>query len=270
MRDMVVDPSDEPLAAAGTGAPSPPASDPQLARRAQILATEHWGLLAARGTAQSEVLTRITIYLTLVSAGLLTIGLLAQATNFEDWFAGAALAILAFLMLIGLMTQTRVFNVSEEDLMYVVAMNRLRGAYVDLDPGIEPYFLAAITDDEPGLQRTYSFLRRRSFSHVFGSSALFIAVVNACVLGLLIGGCIALAGATTGAAVAAGVAGGVLFLAASSLYGRWTYRTAWRVHRPLRRSPAASVAVGSGAAEQAEVIPAGSGRVRRQVSSPDS
>jgi hypothetical protein len=30
--------------------------------RAQLLATEHWGLLAARGTAQSEVLTRIAKY----------------------------------------------------------------------------------------------------------------------------------------------------------------------------------------------------------------
>ena len=250
---MAVDPPDEPLAATstgtGTGPPRPPASDPQLARRAQILATEHWGLLAARGTAQSEVLTRITIYLTLVSAGLVTIGLLGQATNFRAWFAGAALAILAFLTLIGLMTQTRVFNVAEEDLMYVLAMNRLRGAYVDLDPAIEPYFLAAITDDERGLQRTYSFLRRRSFSHLFGSSALFIAVVNACVLGLLIGGGIALAGAAIGAAVTVGVAGGLLFLAGSSVYGRWTYQTAWRIHRPLRGSPADPVTVETRAAE---------------------
>src|SRR6478752_7187295 len=119
---MVDTPSDEPVAAANASLPSPPASDPLLGRRAQILATEHWGLLAARGTAQSEVLTRITIYLTLVSAGLVTIGLLAQATGFRDWFAGAFLSILGFLTLIGLMTQTRVFNVAEEDLMYVVAM----------------------------------------------------------------------------------------------------------------------------------------------------
>ena len=39
--------------------PSPtPESDAALGRRAQILATEHWRLLAARSTAQSEVLTR--------------------------------------------------------------------------------------------------------------------------------------------------------------------------------------------------------------------
>ena len=49
-------------------APPPDAREPDavLSRRAQLLATEHWGLLAARSTAQSEVLTRITIFLLLV------------------------------------------------------------------------------------------------------------------------------------------------------------------------------------------------------------
>src|SRR5918993_3036858 len=129
-------------------APSSPGSDAALGRRAQILATEHWGLLAARGTAQSEVLTRISIFLTLVSAGLITIGLLGQASDFDGWFTPATLAILAFLCLIGFMTQVRVMNVSEEDMMYVVAMNRIRGAYVDLDPVVEEVFLASPFDDE--------------------------------------------------------------------------------------------------------------------------
>ncbi|KAA9144639.1 hypothetical protein F6B41_29990 [Microbacterium lushaniae] len=139
----------------------PPAeSDAVLGRRAQILATEHWGLLAARGTAQSEVLTRITIFLTLVSAGLVTIGLLGQASAFSVGFATAMVAILAFLCLIGFMTAVRVMNVAEEDMMYVVAMNRLRGPYVDLDPAVQDYFLAAIADDQDGMKQTYSFLRR--------------------------------------------------------------------------------------------------------------
>ena len=92
--------------------PSPaPESDAALGRRAQILATEHWGLLAARSTAQSEVLTRITIFLTLVSAGLITIGLLGQASDFSDWFTPAMLAILGFLCFVGFVTAVRVMNV---------------------------------------------------------------------------------------------------------------------------------------------------------------
>ncbi|TDN92998.1 hypothetical protein [Microbacterium sp. BK668] len=229
-------PPGRPVDAVGAAPSVAAESGAALGRRAQILATEHWGLLAARGTAQSEVLTRITIYLTLVSASLVTIGLLGQATGFRDWFAGAALAILGFLTLLGLMTQTRVFNVAEEDLMYVVAMNRLRGAYVDLDPVVERYFLAAVTDDVAGLERTYSFLRRRSVSHLFGSSAVFIAVVNACVIGMFGGGCLALAGMPVPLAVVIAVALGVAVIAASFAYGMWTYRTAWRNHRPLRRA----------------------------------
>jgi hypothetical protein len=224
---------------------SPPASEPAesdaaLGRRAQMLATEHWGLLAARGTAQSEVLTRITIFLTLVSAGLLTIGLLGQATQFDGWFAGAALAILGFLTLIGLMTQMRVFNVAEEDLMYVIAMNRLRGAYVDLDPPIERYFLASTADDMPGSQRTYSFLRTRGFSHLFGSSFMLILTVNACVLGLLVGGSVVALGGAVGWAVAAGILIGVLLFVGFGRYGFWTYQQAWLIHRPLRTTPVAA------------------------------
>ena len=220
-------------------APDHPESDAALARRAQILATEHWGLLAARGTAQNEVLTRITIFLTLVSAGLVTIGLLGQATGFEDWFTGAALAILGFLALIGIMTQTRVFNVAEEDMMYVVAMNRLRGAYADLDPVVPRYFLASIADDQAGAELTYSFLRRRSASHLFGSSAVLITVVNACVFGLLVGSILVAAGTTTGWAIIVGVIVGGAFMLGFMSYGFWTYKTAWANHRPRRTTPGA-------------------------------
>lgn len=136
------------------------------------------------------MLTRITIFLTLVSAGLVTIGLLGQASGFSGWFGGASIAILAFLSLIGFMTQVRVMNVSEEDMMYVVAMNRLRGAYVDLDPHVEEIFLASTYDDQAGMKLTYSFLRRRSVSILLGSSVMLLIVVDSCVTGLLVGSAI--------------------------------------------------------------------------------
>ncbi|MCR2810805.1 MULTISPECIES: hypothetical protein [unclassified Microbacterium] len=214
----------------------PGESDAALGRRAQILATEHWGLLAARSTAQSEVLTRITIFLTLVSAGLVTIGLLGQASRFEGWFGGASLAILGFLVVIGLMTQTRVGNVAEEDMMYVVAMNRLRGAYVDLDPAVEEYFLASVHDDEEAMKHTYAFLRPRSVSVLVGSSAMLLVVVNACVSGLLVGAIVVSSGGTLGWAVAGGVAVGLIYVVAYFGYGWWTFRSAWRRYIPRRPS----------------------------------
>lgn len=220
---------------------APPAdSDAVLSRRAQLLATEHWGLLAARSTAQSEVLTRITIFLTLVSAGLVTIGLLGQATHFRGWFGPASLAILAFLSLIGFMTQIRVMNVSEEDMMYVVAMNRIRGAYVDIDPQLAEIFLASPHDDEAGMKRTYSFLRLRGVSVLLGSSVLLLIVVNACVLGLLAGAVVVAVGGEFSLVTAAGVGAGLLFAIGFMAFGGYGYRWAWSHHVPRRPTPEAS------------------------------
>ena len=221
------------------GAPVTPAAetDAVLARRAQLLATEHRGLLAARGTAQSEVLTRITIFLTLVSAGLVTIGLLGQATQFAGWFAGAALSILGFLLVVGVLTQARVFNIADEDMMFVVAMNRLRGGYVDLDPAVADYFLAATTDDMAGMQRTYSFLRPRGdASQVLGGSAFLIALVNACVLGLLAGSIATAAAAPLWVSIPVGVLAGLALLGASVAIGYRSYRAAWDAYAPRRRT----------------------------------
>lgn len=212
-----------------------PEPDAVLARRAQILATEHWGLLAARSTAQSEVLTRITIFLTLVSAGLVTIGLLGQASGYVGWFSPAMLGILAFLAVIGFMTQLRVMNVGAEDMMYVVAMNRLRGGYVDLDPQVAQYFLASTTDDQAGLDRTYSFIARRgAANHLFASSMVLIVVVNGCVDGLLVGALVVTATGAVGWAVAVGVAVGLACALAAMRLGFVHYRDAWRRYVPRR------------------------------------
>lgn len=213
---------------------APPESDAVLGRRAQILATEHWGLLAARSTAQSEVLTRITIFLTLVSAGLVTIGLLGQASGFRDWFTPATLGILAFLCLIGFVTVVRVMNVGEEDMMYVVAMNRLRGGYVDLDPAVEQYFLAAVNDDEAGMKQTYSFLRQRGGSVLVGSSVTLLFIVDACVFGLFAGAVVASAGGAIGWAVAIGVLVGVLLIVGLGWYTLATFAATWRRYLPRR------------------------------------
>ena len=235
----------EDLPSAGVPAPetadgaSPPTneSDAALARRAQILATEHWGLLAARSTAQNEVLTRITIFLTLVSAGLVTIGLLGQASDFRGWFGGASIAILGFLTVIGFMTQTRVMNVSEEDMMYVVAMNRLRGAYVDLDPYVRDVFLASAYDDFAGMKQTYSFLRQRGASILIGSSVMLLIVVNACVIGLFAGSAIISAGGAFEGAVAVGIGVGVLYGAGFAAFGGFGFRRAWSRYTPRRATP---------------------------------
>ena len=219
-----------------------PKPEVPAAVRAQLLATEHWSLLASRSTAQSEVLTRISMFLYLVSAGLVSLALAGQATNFDEGFPGFALTVLGIILLVGILTQVRVTNVSMEDLAYVLAMNRLRAAYVDLDPGVSRYLMASHFDDSAGASSTYYFLgaRPRNFSQVIGSSMMFIIAVNSTLLGLL------LAGITLGLqlwfplSVVISVLGGLGFLAGSIAVGGNRYLGFWRRYTPLFPTPPSS------------------------------
>lgn len=72
-----------------------------------LLATEHWSLLATRSTTQSEVLSRITTFLMLVSASIVSLALIGQATRFDRRFIAFALVLLGMVLMIGALTQMR-------------------------------------------------------------------------------------------------------------------------------------------------------------------
>lgn len=208
--------------------------------RAQLLATEHWGLLASRSTTQSEVLTRISMFLTFTSASVVSAALVGQATRFSEAFVMLAVIVLCIDVAMGLLTQVRVMNVAQEDLMYVTAMNRLRAAYVDLDPGVAPYLMAAYHDDEAGSARTYFFFGNRSnLSHVAGSSMIFMTAANSALIAILSGLLVSLLGAGNAAAVIVGAVAGLVFLAAWSIHGYRVYREIWRRFEPLSPTPPA-------------------------------
>jgi hypothetical protein len=224
------DPSPAPIDAAASAGEL---SDAQKSLRAQMLATEHWSLLASRSTTQSEVLTRIAIFLTLVSAGLVTLGVLGNVTRFQGWFGVAALGVLLLLVILGLITQKRTFNASLDDLMFVIAMNRLRGAYLDLDPGLAPYFISSADDDEAGSARTYYAYGPRP-GQILASSAMIIAVVEAAVVGLFIGGVVLAVGGAIWLAVTLGAVVGLGSLVAWMWSGFRNYRRLFALHQPLR------------------------------------
>ncbi|MCP2032480.1 low affinity Fe/Cu permease [Okibacterium sp. HSC-33S16] len=207
--------------------------------RAQLLATEHWGLLAARTTAQNEVLARIAIFLTLVSAGLVSLALVGQATNFSDAFIAFSVGVLAFIVLVGVLTQVRVMNIGMEDLMYVVAMNRLRGAYVELDPGVEHAFMSSTHDDFLGVQQTYYFFSpKRGISQVFGSTMAFIILINSALLGLFVASVFALSTASLPMAVVVGAAVALIYFTSLFWLGNRRFRATIAGYRPLYPSQA--------------------------------
>lgn len=91
-------------------------------------------------------------------------------------------------------------------------MNRLRAAYVEIDPGVSPYLMASPYDDKAGSGRTYYFLGNRSaFSEVGGSSMMFIMVVNSAPVGLLVAAIVAILGGLTALVVTVGVLAGLAY-----------------------------------------------------------
>lgn len=124
--------------------------------------------------------------------------------------------------------------------MCVTAMNRLRAAYVGLDPGVAPYLMAAYHNDEAGSARTYFFFGNRSnLSHVAGSSMVFMTAANSALIAILSGLLVSLLGAGNAAAVIVGAVVGLVFLAAWSIYGYRAYRDIWRRIEPLSPTPPA-------------------------------
>ena len=121
-----------------------PIDDP---RALQILSTEHWSLLTARSLVYNEAFARAGMFLAFLSATLLVLGLISTATGFSDGFLIVAAFVLALDLFVGFATLGRIINASSEDLRYLQGMNRLRHAYFEIVPGLEPYFITNGYDD---------------------------------------------------------------------------------------------------------------------------
>ena len=151
----------------------------------------------------SEVMSRIVIHLTVLSASLVVLALVAQVNGFGQAFRVLAIGLAAAALVLGTLTGLRVHNASADDAAILLGMNRLRNAYVAMDPGVEPYLVTSRYDDAAGLMASYLMGARRSrLSHVMGSTSMFINVVNAIVAGTL-------------GALIAGAAGGPVWVIAT-------------------------------------------------------
>jgi hypothetical protein len=106
---------------------------PPAALRAQILATEHWSLLATRSMTWSEIFSRTGIFLTVLSATVVALSLVAQGTGLGQTFRVFALLVLPIVLLIGLATYIRLVEADIENVWLIVGMNRLRQAYRERD-----------------------------------------------------------------------------------------------------------------------------------------
>jgi hypothetical protein len=149
---------------------------------AQILATEHWSLLATRSLIWNEAMSRATVFLTVLSAAIIALALLADATGFGPHTTTLALVLLPIVLLLGIATYVRQVQINNEEFKLVLAMNRLRRAYLSIEPGLEPYFTTGHHDDEPGLVATYMLdhpSRRWLLVHFLINTPTIVATVDA-------------------------------------------------------------------------------------------
>ena len=178
---MPAEPAPPAAGEAADGAPTP------VALRLQILATEHWGLLATRSLAWNESFTRAGMFLSALSGAIVALALVAQATAFGDEFVLFALVVLPVVLFLGVTTYVRIGRSNSYDAQCVIGMNRIRNAYVDIAPEVLPYLVMGIHDDQASVGLSMGVSRPSNFLvDVIISTPFVLGVINSVLGGVIV------------------------------------------------------------------------------------
>ncbi len=168
-----------------TPEPGPPGT------KLQVVATEHWSLLATRSLTYTESLGRVNTFLGILSGAVIALALVAQADHFGPIFTSIAILLLAVVVFAGVTTIGRLTQLNRDDYRWVIGMNRLRKVYLELHPELEPYFTTSPYDDLPGALRTLGIdsvagpRRVGSSLHVLQTLPGMLSVIVATVVGAI-------------------------------------------------------------------------------------
>ena len=197
---------------AHAGAPPPPLGPHAL----QILTTEHWSLLAARSLVYTEAMSRTAIFVAALTGSVVALALAGQATQFETGFVVFALVLLPVVYFLGVATVVRLGQVNWEDARWVQGMNRIRNAYLELAPELEPYFVTSRYDDDLGvLQSSIAMRAWPPRTQALVAAPGVVAIIDSVVAGAIAG--VAAIGLDLGTAAAL-VLGAASFLLSASLF----------------------------------------------------
>ena len=221
--------------------PGPPhLADP---RALTILTTEHWSLLTARTLVYNEAFARGGMFLTFVTGTLVALGFVSQGTGFGREFLVVTTVLLAFVLLIGFATIGRLASAGDEEFRAIQGMNRLRHAYLEMVPSLEPYLSASTFDDTASVLSTYAPEDEapgsafRNFLHALTTMPGLVGLITAVVAGAFASSVTLLLGSSAAIAIAVGGVGfvvGVLAMAWIGLKGfnRLAERSDVRFPRP--------------------------------------
>jgi hypothetical protein len=205
----------------------PPVARESAAAELQILATEHWSLLATRSLTYTESLGRVNVFLAILSGAVIALALVAQADHFGPTFISIALLTLLVVLFTGVATIGRLMQLNRDDYRWVVGMNRLRNGYLKLRPELEPNFMTSPYDDVPGVLRTLGIDITASRGvgsvvHVFQTLPGMLSVIVAAVAGAM-GALIAVAVGLPSVGVV--VVAAAAFVVAVEWMGIWARRS---------------------------------------------
>ncbi|TMD27422.1 MAG: hypothetical protein E6I94_09555 [Chloroflexi bacterium] len=213
--------------APGVGDAGP--SAPSEATRLQVLATEHWSLLATRTLSWNESFSRAGMFLSVLSGAVIALALVAQASDFGGVFVDFAIPLLSVVLFVGIATFVRLDAVNNEDIRWVAGMNRIRHAYLELHPDLQRYFVTGATDDMRGVALSVGSvipaptsvrLSLQSIGHEFATVPGMLGVIVAVVAGALAAEVAVAVGAATGPALAAAF---IAFIVMVVVLGRHVY-----------------------------------------------
>jgi hypothetical protein len=177
---------------------------------AAILAAEHWSLIASRSLIWNEAMSRATVFLTVLSASIIALALLADATGFGEQTTTLALVLLPIVFFLGIAAYARLVQINTEEFELVLAMNRLRHAYLQLEPGLERYLTTGHRDDEQGVIATYMLdgpSRRWLLVHFMVNTPMIVATVDAALAAAIVVLLLQVAEASQTAQIAGGIVG---------------------------------------------------------------
>ena len=192
-------------------------------RRAQLLSTEHWSLLATRSMSWNEAFSRTSMFLSTLSAATVALALAGPAMQFGSAFPLFALVVLSVTLFLGLATYIRLVQVNNEDLYWVAGMNIIRDAYTKISPGIERDFVTGHGLDSDAMARTYAAVDVTSSVspwHMLVTTPAVVAVISSAITGVIAGLVAAQLSMMLEVAVAVGIGAFLLAVVGLIAYGR--------------------------------------------------
>lgn len=208
-------------------APQPAAQaggDERLA--ADVLRAEYSVLMSGLTAGWGASMTRTSVFLGVLSAVAVAIGLAAQASGgFGRETLVFALTLLPVALFLGAATFLRQVQIQRELAVYIIGMNRIRRFLSDLAPLSKEFLVLSTYDDEASLYRNLGtgMLRRPPrfrLGHVLVQVPGIVGVITAQVAAAIVGIAAVLLGLGSGASWVGAALGFVLVLAL--LLGYWS------------------------------------------------